>query len=46
MLFFDDEMRNIRDISTLGVTCVPIDEDIGLDYATLRSGLQAFNKEH
>ena len=46
MLFFDDEMRNIRDISTLGVTCVHIDEDVGLDYATLSSGLQAFNNEH
>lgn len=46
MLFFDDEERNIRDISTLGVTCVLIDEDVGLDYNTLRSGLHAFNSKH
>ena len=43
MLFFDDEMRNIRDISRLGVTCVHIDEDVGLDYDTLREGLRTFN---
>ena len=46
MLFFDDEERNIRDISTLGVTCVLIDEDVGLDYKTLRSGFDAFNSKH
>ena len=45
MLFFDDEMRNIRDISTLGVTCVHVDEDVGLNYATLRSGLHEFNSK-
>ena len=46
MLFFDDEERNIRDISTLGVTCVLIDEDEGLDYQILRAGLEAFNSKH
>ena len=45
MLFFDDEERNIHDISTLGVTCVLIDEDDGLDYKILRSGFDAFNKD-
>ena len=46
MLFFDDEERNIRDISTLGVTCVLIDEDVGLDYNTLQSGFNEFNSKH
>ena len=43
MLFFDDELRNIRDITQLGVTCVHVNDDCGLDVATLRQGLQAFS---
>lgn len=30
MLFFDDEPRNIRDISKLGVECVLVDSDQGV----------------
>ena len=46
MVFFDDEERNVRDISSLGVTCVLIDEDVGLDYDILKSGLREFNNKH
>lgn len=30
MLFFDDEYRNIQDVSSLGVECYLINEDIGV----------------
>ena len=30
MLFFDDEPRNIRDMTRAGVECVLVDEDIGV----------------
>ena len=43
MLFFDDELRNIRDVSQLGVTCIHVSDDCGLDVAALRQGLQAFS---
>ena len=46
MVFFDDEERNVRDISSLEVTCVLIDEDVGLDYDILKSGLREFNNKH
>jgi len=26
-----------------GVTCIHVDEDVGLDYATLKKGLHTFN---
>ena len=45
MLFFDDEYRNIVDISKIGVTCVHIDPDVGLDMAALREGLEQFNRQ-
>ncbi|VDN99209.1 unnamed protein product [Rodentolepis nana] len=41
MLFFDDLGFNIRDVSSLGVHCVHVDED-GVDLALLRSGLESF----
>lgn len=44
MLFFDDELRNIRDISQLGVTCIHVNDDCGLDMATLKQGLEVFSK--
>lgn len=31
MLFFDDEMRNIREVSTLGVTSVYVESGMSLD---------------
>jgi magnesium-dependent phosphatase 1 len=37
MLFFDDEMRNIREVSHLGVTCIHVPD--GLDEGLLHSGL-------
>nr|CDS31076.1 magnesium dependent phosphatase 1 [Hymenolepis microstoma] len=41
MLFFDDLGFNIRDVSSLGVHCVHVNED-GVDLALLRSGLESF----
>ncbi|CAK8696117.1 unnamed protein product [Clavelina lepadiformis] len=32
MLFFDDEHRNIRDLSSIGVTCVLVEEGMNWDY--------------
>ncbi|KAM9121496.1 magnesium-dependent phosphatase 1-like isoform 2-T2 [Pangshura tecta] len=40
MLFFDDEERNIRDVSKLGVTCVLVPD--GMTQALLTRGLEAF----
>ncbi|XP_037772026.1 magnesium-dependent phosphatase 1 isoform X2 [Chelonia mydas] len=40
MLFFDDEERNIRDVSKLGVTCVLVPN--GMTQALLTQGLEAF----
>lgn len=41
MVFFDDETRNIRDVSKLGVTCVHIGRD-GMTTKTLEDGLESF----
>ncbi|XP_069094263.1 magnesium-dependent phosphatase 1 isoform X3 [Pleurodeles waltl] len=41
MVFFDDETRNIRDISKLGVTCVHVGRD-GMTSKTLEDGLESF----
>lgn len=38
MLFFDDEMRNIREVSTLGVTCVYVSD--GMTRAVFDEGLE------
>jgi len=43
MIFFDDEYRNIKDVSSLGVTCkfVP---DNGVTWSSLNEGLELFKK--
>ncbi|XP_069490081.1 magnesium-dependent phosphatase 1 [Ambystoma mexicanum] len=41
MIFFDDESRNIRDISNLGVTCILVTGD-GMTLKTLEKGMEAF----
>uniref|UniRef100_A0A8D0HS91 Magnesium-dependent phosphatase 1 n=1 Tax=Sphenodon punctatus TaxID=8508 RepID=A0A8D0HS91_SPHPU len=40
MLFFDDESRNIQDVSKLGVTCILVSN--GITLALLKQGLEAF----
>ncbi|XP_054849255.1 magnesium-dependent phosphatase 1 [Eublepharis macularius] len=40
MLFFDDEARNIHDVSKLGVTCILVPN--GTNLALLNHGLEAF----
>ena len=40
MLFFDDEMRNIREVSTLGVTCVHVEN--GFRWDLFDAGLRQF----
>ncbi|XP_077169007.1 magnesium-dependent phosphatase 1 isoform X3 [Paroedura picta] len=40
MLFFDDEARNIHDVSKLGVTCIHVPN--GMNLSLLESGLEAF----
>ncbi|XP_075527136.1 magnesium-dependent phosphatase 1-like isoform X6 [Dermacentor variabilis] len=43
MLFFDDEMRNITDVSKLGVTCVHVKD--GMSQEVLDEGLRRFGSE-
>uniref|UniRef100_A0A8C5SJV1 Magnesium-dependent phosphatase 1 n=1 Tax=Laticauda laticaudata TaxID=8630 RepID=A0A8C5SJV1_LATLA len=40
MLFFDDESRNIHDVGTLGVVCVPVPR--GMTLSLLKEGLESF----
>ncbi|XP_071174965.1 magnesium-dependent phosphatase 1-like [Mytilus edulis] len=40
MLFFDDEYRNIKDVGSLGVTCIHADN--GVSQSVLDEGLAAF----
>lgn len=42
MLFFDDEHRNIRDVSTLGVHAILVTN--GVTYAAIENGLKSFRK--
>lgn len=42
MIFFDDERRNIVDVSKLGVTCIHIQN--GMNLQTLSQGLETFAK--
>lgn len=42
MLFFDNETRNIADVSQLGVTCVMVDSETGLTWKDLEEGFKAF----
>lgn len=44
MLFFDDEERNIHEISRLGVTCVLVRR--GMNHTVLQSGLEQFAAKH
>lgn len=43
MLFFDDEMRNITDVSKLGVICVHVKD--GMSQKVLDEGLRRFENE-
>ncbi|KAM5239760.1 uncharacterized protein RBU33_026018 isoform 2-T3 [Hipposideros larvatus] len=42
MIFFDDETRNIVDVSKLGVTCILVQN--GMSLQTLTQGLESFAK--
>jgi len=42
MIFFDDEMRNLDDLSPLGVTCIKVDPEVGMNINYLRMGLEQF----
>ncbi|CAM9313727.1 unnamed protein product, partial [Ectocarpus fasciculatus] len=42
MLFFDDEMRNIKTIRGLGVTCIKLSEESGLTFAAMNAGLKEY----
>lgn len=44
MLFFDDEERNIHEVSRLGVTCVLVKR--GMTHTVLQSGLAQFAAKH
>ena len=44
MLFFDDEERNIRDLTAVGVVCVLVDER-GVNRKTMNDGFLKFAKE-
>ncbi|XP_040079336.1 magnesium-dependent phosphatase 1 isoform X2 [Ixodes scapularis] len=43
MLFFDDELRNIHDVSTLGVTCIHAQR--GMSHGHLEQGLRRFQEQ-
>ncbi|GFO05901.1 Magnesium-dependent phosphatase 1 [Plakobranchus ocellatus] len=42
MIFFDDEHRNIHDVSTLGVTCVHVPD--GIDMENFERGIKMFQE--
>ena len=42
MLFFDDEQRNIREVSRLGVTCVSVDH--GMTLELFETGLRRYRE--
>lgn len=44
MIFFDDEHRNIRDIETLGVLCVLVEN--GMNMNVLEDALKRYRKKH
>lgn len=44
MLFFDDEDRNIKSVSKMGVTSILVDNGVNLE--EFRSGLQAFSRNN
>jgi len=43
MIFFDDEYRNIKDVSSLGVTCMFIPDD-GVTWESYRKGIELFQE--
>ncbi|KAH3775977.1 magnesium-dependent phosphatase 1-like [Dreissena polymorpha] len=43
MLFFDDEYRNIKDLSNVGVTCYYVDENVGVTESVIAEGFQQFD---
>lgn len=45
MLFFDDETRNVDDVSRLGVTCILVDPEVGTDSRCLYDGLVLFEQK-
>ena len=44
MIFFDDEHRNIRDVSGLGVTCVLVED--GMSMGVLQEGLEQWRQNN
>ncbi|KAI9141302.1 magnesium-dependent phosphatase-1 [Paraphysoderma sedebokerense] len=42
MLFFDDEYRNIKEVSSLGVSCWHVDEDIGVNIDVFLKGIELY----
>jgi len=42
ILFFDDEIRNIRDIKGIGITSILVDD--GMTVEVLQEGLRQYNK--
>ena len=42
MIFYDNEDRNIVDVSKLGVTCVLVDSYTGVTWKSLEKGFKAF----
>jgi len=43
MLFYDDEHRNIVDVSSLGVTCMLVQD--GVSWESFRQGLELFQRQ-
>ena len=44
MLFFDDEMRNIREVGQMGVTAIYVER--GLSYSVFQDGLSKWRKNN
>lgn len=44
MIFFDNEPRNITDVSKLGVTCVLVDAYSGVTWDDVKKGFRAFSE--
>ena len=44
MLYFDDEERNIKDVSQLGVETVQVDPKVGITKNLVINGLKLFEK--
>ncbi|CAM9411816.1 unnamed protein product [Ascophyllum nodosum] len=44
MIFFDDDQRNIKTVSGLGVCCIKVSKDSGLTFDAMRSGLKKYRQ--